>query len=326
MGAKILQMHCTQNNNRHTIQELHNFMHHVTHSTMSQTHHDSVQANLALFAKLADSYDLKPFLQTLIRQFAVSLLTFDVNAPRKSLAQSEAPLDDGETDRAFANLPPPGSLRSLVVSSKMNIIDFACGTGILVETLAPYISESNIVGIDINQPMLAKFDERLALLKQKYPKLEMRSVCGDVLSDDFDKTGLTDFADLLVCTIAFHHVAAYDKVAEVLKTFVKPGGWIFIYDFYNEDVEMFNNMTKEGERELAVSHHGIRASEMDACFQQGCVNVSSVREFRMKLWHEEAFIRGHCKQLIIDQLSTTPKKGDLYLVDCSVILGIAQRR
>lgn len=281
------------------------------------SHLQSVEANRKAFSSdLTDAYDGKSSISTLTTLFALSLLEFDVAAPRKTPEQTEQAIEAAEINDRYAELTKklqPGA----------TIIDFACGTGLVAEKLAPFM-KGEVVGIDLSDTMLAKFDARSKQLTEKYPGFHMRSLCGDITESSFDVEPLKQYADILICTLAFHHIHAYYEVSQVLKSLVKPGGWIFIYDFYNEDLENTKLVHGGAHNDHGVAHHGLTIAEMNRCFADGCVNVSSAREFKVRVWQDEKFIQSHCTESVVEKLHKAPKKGDLYLVDCSVILGVAQ--
>lgn len=285
------------------------------------SHHNSLESNKKNFAELGKLYDSKKSIQVLTNLFAASLLTYNVDSPRKLLAETEEPLSDTKVAQLTRDLPLPHDLVRQLIKPTTSVVDFACGTGLVMEKIAPYMPQGKFVGVDISDAMLSQFDAKGKELSAKFPDLDVLSVCGDVLDPSFDTLALEKSADVLICTLAFHHLHEYGKVAEKLKSFVAPGGWILIYDFYNEDTELplSAELVKRG-----VSRHGLSLDEMNGCFREGCTNVSSAREFKVTLWQEKAFVLSHCCLEITENLEKFPNDGDLYSVDCSVILGVAQ--
>lgn len=286
------------------------------------SHEESVKANINN-ATFGAKYDEMPFIQTLSSLFGSSIVNFDTTKPRKTVEESEESLDADKIVEEFSKLPSepiPGN----VLRKDSTIIDFACGTGIVAEKLARFAPEGEIIGIDINPRMLEVFENRVPAVKEKYPNVKMSSRCGDILSDLFDTKLLENKADLLICTLAFHHFHDYEKIASVLINMVKPGGWVLIYDIYNEDVE--KNDLVDFMKNDSVSHHGIKISELNQALSHGCENVSSAREFRAKLWQEKHFVEAHCSQDVVKKLDQYPQKGSTFLIDCSFILGVAQKK
>ena len=134
----------------------------------------------------------------------------------------------------------PGS----VFKPGMKMMDFACGTGILTQYFAPYLATnsdqtSDIIGVDINSTFLAKYNEKASHVNATYDGVAMTSYLCDIL-DPTAQEVVSQFEgsmDLITCTLSYHHIDNYEKVTQKLSTFLRPGGWLFIVDFYNEDVE-----------------------------------------------------------------------------------------
>lgn len=282
------------------------------------SHLASINANKKSFASTGQEYDAKPSIQTLTDYFAASILRLDVSAERKTFDETEKPLSAQEASGLLTSIPPDFERHLIWPNSK--VIDFACGTGLLAKKLAPFMPQGEIVGIDISETMLSGFDAKAEQIKQEFPALKIRSICGDVLDQSFDTTALEKYADVVICTLAFHHIHSYEKVAHILKAFVRPGGHILVYDFYNEDSDrpVSPELAKRG-----VSRHGLSIDEMSRCFGD-CRNVSTAREVKIQLWQEEQFILSHCRQAVIDNLPNVPKKDNLYYVESSVILAVVQ--
>ncbi|QEL62208.1 hypothetical protein CJJ09_004381 [Candidozyma auris] len=237
-------------------------------------------------------------MRVLSKIFASSIVNFDTSAPRKTLADTESPIDDEKAIKEFSQLHDkiPGN----ILKPDSKVLDFACGTGLVAQQLCPFMPKGEYLGIDINESMLESYEEKARFLQEKYPEFKMRSVCADIM----DKISTS--------------------VAEELKRMVKPGGWILIYDFYNEDLEK-EEITRELQ-EKGMARHGVTVDEMNECLEKNCVNVSSAREMRVDLWQNEVFIETHCTEAVKQQLKSAPRKGELFLVPCSVILGIAQKK
>lgn len=282
------------------------------------SHQASINANKESFASMGHEYDANPLNKTLTDFFAASILRFDTSAERKTFDNSEKPITEEEASDLLSCIPP--DFKRHLIQPNSRVIDFACGTGLLVNKLAPFMPQGEITGIDISDAMLSSFDAKAEQMKRKFPDLKVRSICGDLLDPSFDTAGLKNSADVVICTLAFHHFHAYDKVAKILTTFVRPGGYVLVYDFYNEDNEkhISPELAKKG-----VSHHGLTIEEMNLCFSH-CSSVSTAREVKIQLWQEELFVLGHCRQEVIDNLPNVPKKDGRYYVESSVLLTVAQ--
>ncbi|KAF3986471.1 hypothetical protein FT663_04533 [Candidozyma haemuli var. vulneris] len=281
------------------------------------SHQASVDANRNTFD---NSYDNIIAMQMISQVFASSIVNFDLSAPRKPFPDTEEPID---VDQVIADFHKLKGITGNLLKPDSKVLDFACGTGLVAERLVPFMPDGQFVGIDITPSMLESFDKRAETLSKTYPNLKIKSICADIM-DNFDMTPLEGFADLLICTLSFHHIHAYEKVAEELKRMVKPGGWILIYDFYNEDLE--NEEITNELKARGMARHGLTLDEMNQCLEKNCVNVSSAREFRAQLWVDEKFINSHCKEEVKRDIHNAPQKDGLFRVNCSVILGMAQKK
>eukprot|EP01057_Protomagalhaensia_wolfi_P004308 Protomagalhaensia_wolfi_Nauph_80__4307@NODE_43_length_4308_cov_97_382759_g35_i0_p5_GENE_NODE_43_length_4308_cov_97_382759_g35_i0NODE_43_length_4308_cov_97_382759_g35_i0_p5_ORF_typecomplete_len126_score17_28Ubie_methyltran/PF01209_18/0_0029Methyltransf_31/PF13847_6/0_0064Methyltransf_23/PF13489_6/0_012MetW/PF07021_12/0_16MTS/PF05175_14/0_16PrmA/PF06325_13/0_3_NODE_43_length_4308_cov_97_382759_g35_i032863663 len=106
----------------------------------------NIRAMLQTFNN-GEDYDAKKWVHTITDAFAISILNFDVLAPRKSWAESDPLLDSATVARQMTSLPPPGVLPQRLIKPGTRLIDFACGTGLVASRLAPYMANGEIVGI-----------------------------------------------------------------------------------------------------------------------------------------------------------------------------------
>ncbi|KAF3986472.1 hypothetical protein FT663_04532 [Candidozyma haemuli var. vulneris] len=319
------------------------------------SHLESIKANKEAFEKFVKEKEDHSFIKVLQYTVAYTLLTFDINSPRKDVSDTEEPVDGELMVKKYEELPH-GQFVGNLLRPDSKIIDFACGTGAITEMLAPFIPQAEYVGIDISEDMLGKFDQTAGELKKKLPELKVNSICGDVLADDFDDAALEGSADVVFSSLAFHHLHNYNVVAEKLKTFLKPGGHIVIIDMFSDPAKNHHSLlSKQGhgnhhshshghghgheegqghghghshgheEPQLndeavkrGVSHHGISNEEMISCLSSGCENVSSTREHHVNLWFDK-------KMADPDGTRNLPSKDDLVLAPCGLIVGIAQK-
>lgn len=302
-------------------------------------HKETVDANLAIFnSEFAIKYDNKESQQTLALLFAKFLLEYNFKNPttRKTLEETEKPLGDPTKPlNGFTReniLPDPETYLQkypdTIFKPGMKLLDFACGTGMVTELFAPYVKGGELIGMDISSVWLERFNER----SKQFSDPIMKSFVYDVL-DESKQEELKQFEgefDGIICTIAYHHIFNYEQVTKKLATFLKPKGWLFIVDFYNEDVEKPGvNVSK------AVQHMGgLKVDKLNHTLSDiaGLSNVSSAREFKTWIWQPELFISTHLNQATIDKLNNgelqkrTVADGDVeYLVESSLIYAVGQR-
>jgi len=105
------------------------------------------------------------------------------------------------------------------------MLDFACGKGLIARGLAPYCK--SVVGVDNNQAIVDSFAEMVN--NQGIPPEEMRVVCGD-LKGEHSELGGQKF-DVVVCSAAYHHFELVNDTTRTLAFFLKPGGCLLVVDF-----------------------------------------------------------------------------------------------
>lgn len=283
------------------------------------SHLQSVKNNQQRFAEIGGKYDSMPGIQVLTSLFARSILEFD---PEKGPIPSSEVTVPSSNDHSGVQLPDPATWSSRIIKRDTKLMDFASGTGLVAQKLAPYMPDGTVVGIDISDEMLRRFEEKAEVLKQSYPNFSMKAVVGDITADSFDTAEWKDYADVLICTLAFHHLHDYDKICQIFKSFVKPGGWVLIYDFYNPDDEKLSKVSTE------VSHIGLTVEGMNASLADQCDNVASAHVARVRLLQEPNFIEHHCTKAIVADLKADKleKVGNLYVVDCDIILGAGRKK
>lgn len=133
------------------------------------------------------------------------------------------------------------------VGEGMDILDVACGTGVL---FPDYFKRgvASVTGIDIS-PEMAK------IAAQKYP--EVNVICGDVETENFDRQ-----FDTVVVYNAFPHFPDPAKLIKTLSGLVKPGGRLTVAHGMSRAC-----LIKHHERASAVSIDLIHEKEMAALFE-----------------------------------------------------------
>ncbi|EMG50464.1 SPBC1347.09 Uncharacterized methyltransferase C1347.09 [Candida maltosa Xu316] len=311
----------------------------------SKDHKKAVAANLAVFnSEFAIKYDGKESQQTLALLFVKHLLEYNFTNPtsRKSPSETSTPIGDASKPHSGftvdSSLPDPKTYLekhpSSIFKPGMKLLDFACGTGIVSELFVPYIQGGELIGMDISKLFLERFNQRAEKITAEND-LVMKSYEYDVLDED-KQDELKQFEgefDAIVCTIAYHHIANYEQVTKKLASFLKSGGYLFIVDFYNEDVEEVS--VGGGVSEAVLHMGGLKIDKLNHTLGDyaGLVNVSSAREFMVSIWQPESFISTHSRQVVIDKLKNgeLPKRtapdGDVeYLIDTSLIYAVGQKK
>lgn len=310
-------------------------------------HKLAIEANQKLFdADMAEEYDKLPSMLTLSFLFAKRLLEYNVEKPRKTPEESYPLLGDPDQDyNGFdTSLPDVQTFRkqfpNSVFKPGMKLMDFACGSGLVTQRFAPYLEsdsavKTEIFGIDVSPLFLAKYDEKAKEINTKYSGIEMKSELCDILDPKSEvvTSQYEGSMDVIVTTLAYHHIENYQKVTQKLATFLKPGGWLFIYDFYNEDVESIAPNDENAPQ--SVRHMGgLRIDALNETLSQyaNLTHASSARDVRTCLWMQLEFIADHMTQRIIRKWENNElrKKSidgrTFYLVETSIILAVGQKK
>lgn len=274
------------------------------------SHAHAVKENLKFFTedfvKKYDTVDSSIKLRNLVPQI---LLQYpDI----KSILDA-SPLPN---DHPLANdLPLPQT--SPIFKPDKVLLDFACGTGTVTERFKPYVGK--IIGIDINEAMLKMFSQRL-------PEAEV--ACLDILSEDVSH--LTNSVDIIICTISYHHLDNYEAITAKLSEFLRPGGHLFILDFYNDDLETPRQRDAKDAESEAVRHMGgLRKESLTRTFEAaGLGEIFADKVAELEIWHGEDFIKYHCSQKVYDSIGLLPsRQNDIteYLIKASLVLAVGKK-
>ncbi len=101
------------------------------------------------------------------------------------------------------------------VTEGKEILDVACGTGVLIPDYRKRKAAS-VTGIDISPKMVE-------LAREKFPQPEVRILCGDVETTDFRKQ-----FDCIVVYNAFPHFPDPERLIKTLSGLLKPGGTLTV--------------------------------------------------------------------------------------------------
>ncbi|KAG8733931.1 hypothetical protein FRC11_014875 [Ceratobasidium sp. 423] len=110
--------------------------------------------------------------------------------------------------------------------NKTVVMDYACGTGLVSQGLAPHTK--TLIGVDISPKSVDYYNERVA--NQGIPPEEMRAICVELVergAGDADPFGGVEF-DVIVCTQAYHHFEDINGVTKTLTSYLKPGTGVLV--------------------------------------------------------------------------------------------------
>ena len=136
------------------------------------------------------------------------------------------------------------TLEKLNITKPIDILDFGCGTGLFGLEMAP-IAKS-ITGIDTSEGMLEIFN------KKTQNASHIKSVLIDLEKQNYDKK-----FDLIVSSMAFHHLEDPNKMITKLKSMLNPLGHIAIVDLDKEDGTFHPD-----NKAMGVRHFGFDQDEL----------------------------------------------------------------
>ncbi|CAB4396828.1 unnamed protein product [Rhizophagus irregularis] len=125
---------------------------------------------------------------------------------------------------------------------KTEVIDFACGTGLISQELRSYVK--SIVGIDMAQGMVDEYNKKV--LQQGIDENEMKAICLEL--KEGDQLNGRKF-DLVVCASAYHHIDDVTAISRILASYLKPSGKLIVLDLIKDPA------TKDKLHEGFTDHH-----------------------------------------------------------------------
>ncbi|KAF7323318.1 Methyltransf-25 domain-containing protein [Mycena chlorophos] len=141
------------------------------------------------------------------------------------------------------------------------VLDFACGTGIVSHGLVGRVQE--LVGVDISQGMVDQFNKSAA--EHGIAPEQMRALRVELKGKEQELDGKK--FDVVVCSLAFHHIQDIVGTTRLLSFFLKPGGTLLIIDFPIMDISKFPD---EAAAAAMIAHtHGVSEATMRDAYGQG---------------------------------------------------------
>lgn len=134
----------------------------------------------------------------------------------------------------------------LNLKGQFDIMDFGAGTGLFGLEFKDNIK--SLLGVDVSEGMLKVFDEKTA----NYENIQSKNI-------DLEKETLDDKFDLIVSSMAFHHLVNPKDVLKKLKKNLNTNGKIAIVDLDKEDGTFHPD--NEG---MGVKHFGFSKEELES--------------------------------------------------------------
>lgn len=155
-----------------------------------------------------------------------------------------------------------GILREIPFSTKMEIMDFGSGTGLLLSEVAPYVGK--ITAVDVSKSMNA-------VLRKKKVACEI-----EVLEMDLTRESLDRKFDSIISSMTFHHVDEIQVLFNKLYALLNEGGRVAIADIDKEDGSFHS--TDTGVFHLGFEREEFKSFAQTAGFQNIKIQSVSVVE------------------------------------------------
>ncbi|EDK37911.2 hypothetical protein PGUG_02009 [Meyerozyma guilliermondii ATCC 6260] len=300
-------------------------------------HKQAVQDNLEQFSSLGEHYENLPGSRAFAYSIAKAVLELDPLATRNNSTNSPKTVGNPDAEDGGFNesiLPSVKNFNSnfpnCPIKPGATILDFACGPGILDRIFVPYLEAkdkaSKIVGVDINEGFLNRFKSQLDVIT-KDSSIWTKIVKADILSDEAeaDIRPLESSADVIVCSLAYHHFHDFGAMTKKLASFLKPGGWLYIVDFYREIAGAEVSKDFKGVRHSVISPESLNEALEFAGLEK---NTSAV-ELSTKAWVPQNFVANspvEAKKLEAGEMRTGINDGvETCVVEWKIMVAIGRR-
>lgn len=187
-------------------------------------------------------------------------------------------------------------------SKQTRVLDFACGTGIVSQNIAPHAGQ--VVGVDISDGMLDIFD-----YKRVHAPGAPQNASGHLVNifyqDDIDAKagdipGGLDGFDVVVSSLAYHHIDDGDEASNAIYGRLKQGGWAFIADIA-KDVHPANIPAFPIRTDVVSHPAGFTLDELTSSFTRaGFKNVQG-QSVTVELWASKAYMEKFGKNHIVSR-------------------------
>lgn len=176
--------------------------------------------------------------------------------------QAAATWDNQEREK-IAHIYSEKIKAHLKMKSNLKIIDFGCGTGLLA---ANFIEEKKeIIGVDTSKEMLEIFQQKFAA------NSDVRSLLLTGEDDEINETGV----DLVISSMAFHHLKNPLRMLQNLKRLLSEGGMVAIVDLDEEDGSFHADPKKMGVEHFGFGKDTLASWARDAGFSKFTYEIAN---------------------------------------------------
>ncbi|KAL1749124.1 hexaprenyldihydroxybenzoate methyltransferase [Schizophyllum fasciatum] len=194
-------------------------------SSALQSSQGVAERNREYFDSVANTYDTKPQAIELARRLA-------------SLFVKAHPFDEDSTE----------------------VMDYACGTGLISQHLAPHAK--SITGVDISPGMVRRYNERVG--QQGLQPEDMRAIC---IEPEAELKDLEGKFDVVVCAASYHHFPSIEDATRRLASALKPGGTLMVADLVKAK-EAEDLYPEHSDLSLVCHRGGIAEADIRDTFQK----------------------------------------------------------
>jgi len=220
-------------------------------------------------------------------------------------------------------------------------MDFACGTGLLAQNLAPYIKSGTVIGIDISEAQIDAFKSKIPAICTLNPRLVVKPYKYDIIDPEFNRENHLEVPqelqygsfDIITTTLSFHHFSALKQIVVELKKYLKKDGCLIVVDMYDHKDE-YNGIQGAAETNVtsAVAHNGgFSPKQMHKKLDPiGFSSVGTGIKYLYEHWCNHQNLYNHLPPPVVAKaLKSAPKRQRAgqteYLVTRSLVLAICRK-
>ena len=167
-------------------------------------------------------------------RFDAAAATWDQNPTRAQLVQ--------DLSAAIRQAVP--------LEKNMRMLDFGCGTGLITLALKPLVGA--VLGLDTSRGMLDELEAKL----RAGGIAEVTTPCSELV-----EAGLDPDFDLIVSSMALHHVADTASLLREFYRLLKPGGYLAVADIDPDEGRFHPDPS-------GVHHNGFERAALAALLEQ----------------------------------------------------------
>lgn len=252
------------------------------------------EQNIATFKEKSAVYDNETtkLVARVVAQHILGLDFPENSAEEAKVQDCSEEVSDDTLDSSSTVGADEGVVTRLWDSENTRVLDFACGTGLLSQQLAPYAKQ--VVGADISEDMVALFNGKV--YDQGIPEEEMQAYVVDVTEETDDKPLDAKFKglDAIVSSLAYHHIYDIQSVTNKLASLLKKGGRLYVADIGCGSGSIHGDITDEEAQKGGVAHKGgvptdLLVKSFDGA---GLKNITVTNCVKVKVWVPEGMAQG----------------------------------